>query len=267
MAPGYPIARRAASLGLCWLGAAWIAGAPAVAHASILTFDQVRAAGGDVIPTVSGFGVPQDYGDRVTDLTMDVAGGQFTYGELGEGFTPNIVVDYFGGTAVPNNPAVSLWQDGYGDLENVLFGNQFSGTLNVLLTADPGFLALLYGFDLAGWPNADYIIAAVRVLDGGTVLFSEHDVYVQGDFNGPRHTALAFGTPLSGFQLLIEIDYSNLAGTQQDNVGIDNIRFGQSPPPGTEPPPDGEPQPIPEPGTTLLLAGGLAAAAFRRRRR
>jgi hypothetical protein len=57
--------------------------------------------------------------------------------------------------------------------------------------------------------------------------------------------------------LLIEIDYSNLAGGQQDNIGIDNIRFGQNPP-ATAPP-------IPEPSTLLLGAGGLAAVALKRR--
>jgi hypothetical protein len=244
-------------LGYCMAVAVLVIGASAELHASLLTFDQTLESG-NVIPTISGRAVPQDYGDRVTGSPMDVNGGQFTYGESGEGFTPNVVVDYFAGSAVPNNPGVSVWQDLYGDLLNVIFGNQNSNTLNIRLIADPGFSVHLYHFDLAGWPNADYTIHAVRVLDASATLFSQSDVLVQGDFIGPRHTSFVFATPLSGSELLIEIDYSNLGGGQQDNIGIDNVRFGQSPPPGPEPPPPpDEPSSIPGPAAALLVCLGL----------
>lgn len=251
---GIPLKRRA-----CFLAAAALAiGVACDLHATVLTFDQIRE-GGLVVPTISGRGVPQDYGDRVTGSPMAVSGGAFTYGEQGEGFTPNVVAEYFGGSATPINPAVSLWVDQYGDLENVVIGNNNSGSLNVRLTADAGFSVLLYAFDLGGWPNTDYTIAAVNVLDGGSTLFSQSDVLVQGDFIGPRRTAFDFATPLSGSQLLIQIDYSNLPGNQHDNIGIDNVRFGQSPPPG--PGTIG----IPEPSSgLLLLAAGLAGLLARR---
>lgn len=42
--------------------------------------------------------------------------------------------------------------------------------------------------------------------------------------------AFDFANPLSAQQLLIEINFSNLARGMQDNIGIDNIRFGQTPP-------------------------------------
>jgi hypothetical protein len=184
-----------------------------------------------------------------------VAGGQFTYGEAGEDFTPNIAVDY--SVAAFPSGGVSLWEENYGDLINVLFGNQNSLALLVQFTADDGFDVQLYHFDLAGWANADYTINAVRVLAGSTVLFSESGVLVEGNFTGPRRTSFDFSIPLTASRLLIEIDYSNLAGGQQDNIGIDNIRFGQNPP-ATAPP-------IPEPSTLLLLgAGGLAAVALKR---
>jgi hypothetical protein len=216
------------------------------AQATILLFDQMRELG-VVSPTVSGNDVPQDYGDRVAGALQAAPGGQFTYGEAGEGFTPNVVVEYFASSAAGPN-GVSLWQDSYGDLTNVAFGNQNSITLNVRLTADDGFSALLYHFDLGGWSNADYTINAVRVLDGGSVLFSQSNVLVEGNLNGPRHTSFDFVNPLMGAELLIEIDYSNLPGNQQDNVGIDNIRFGQDPP-----------AEIPEPSAGLLLGLGLCA--------
>ena len=80
-------------------------------RASILTFDQIRV-GGVVVSTISGNDLEDDYGDRIIGSPMNVPGGQFTYGNGGEGFTPNVVVDFFAG----NGTTLSLWQDSYGDL-------------------------------------------------------------------------------------------------------------------------------------------------------
>jgi len=222
-------------------------------RATILLFDQIRV-GGTIVPTISGNSVPQDYGDHATGPSVSAPGGSFTYGEAGEGFTPNVMADYF---TTANSPGSSLWEVGFGDLTNVLFGNQNSLSMNVLLTADAGFDVLLYGFDLGGWPNADYVINAVSVFDGLTPLFSQGNVLVEGDAVGPGRTSFAFGSALVGNSLLIEIDYSNLLGGQQDNIGIDNIRFGQDPLPQAA---------VPEPSTLWLLLSALfaAKAVFRR---
>ncbi|PVV19519.1 MAG: hypothetical protein B6D78_13235 [gamma proteobacterium symbiont of Ctena orbiculata] len=104
--------------------------------ASILTFDQIRI-GGVVSPTSSGNNLEDDYGDRITGSPMNVPGGQFTYGNGGEGSTPNVVIEFFAG----NGTNLSLWTNEYGDLNNVAFGNNDSGaSLNFQLTADPGFV-------------------------------------------------------------------------------------------------------------------------------
>ncbi len=231
-------------------------GFAAGAQGTILTFDQMRdsTAGNPVIPTTSGASVEPDYGDRVGASPQAVPGGEFTYGNAGEGFTLNVVTEIFDGRLI-GTPGANLWQEEYGDLMNVVFGNNNSVSLNVRLTADPGFNVLLYHFDLGGWPETDYTIHEVRVTDGDTTLFSQGDVVVQGDFDGPRHTPFDFATPLSGSVLLIEIDYSNLPGGNHDSIGIDNIRFGQDPPP------------IPEPASLAsLLMLGLLLAAYRPRR-
>lgn len=195
-------------------------------NASILTFDQIRQSG-VVVPTISGNALEEDYGDRITGSTMTVPGGHFTYENGGEGFTPNVVTHFFAG----NGTGLSIWHDRYGDLTNAIYGNSQSISLNVQLNADPGYAVDLYHFDLAGWSLADYNINAVRVLSGADTLFAVNNVLVQGaNDGGPMHTEFDFAVPLSGTELLIQIDHSNLPGSQQDNIGIDNIRYGQNPP-------------------------------------
>ncbi len=235
------------------------------ARATVLTFDQVRI-GGSVVPTISGNAVPQDYGDRVSGEIMPASGGSFTYGEGGEGYTPAVEVEYFGGSATSVTSAASLWHDGYGTLENVLFGNQNSSTLNVRLTADAGVDVLLYGFDLGGWYRTDHTVGAIRVLSGGQPLFEAFDVVVHGAVGGPGRTTIAFATPIAAHALLLTVDSANLAGGQQDNIGLDNIRFGQSvPPDGTGD--DGEGgESVPEPASVVLAALAVGALAARRRR-
>lgn len=231
-------------------------GSPGEAGATLLTFDQARSATGAlVIPIQAGADLPQDYGDRVTGSPMAVSGGAFTYGEAGEGFTPNVIVEYGPGNAV------SLWTTGYGDLENVMFVLQGSGGMTIRLSADPGFEVLLYGFDLAGWPSSDYSIDGVTVTSGTATLFSQAGVTVEGDATGPGRTAFDFAGPLAGPELLIGIDFAGIAFGQQDNIGIDNIRFGQSPPSGSAP------VAVPEPASVGLLALGVTLLGALRRRR
>ncbi len=231
------------------------------AHATILLFDQVRLSNGDLVPTISGNGPETDYGDRVTGSPMAAPGGQFTYGDGGEGYTPNITTDFFA-----TSGGVGQWTTQYGDLTNVLFGDNNSMGLNVQFSAEPGFLVQLYSFDLGGFAFTDYTINSVSVFAGSSALFSQNNVLVQGDSTGPRHTAFDFATPLSGSQLLIAIDYSNLVGGQQDNIGIDNIRFGQDPPDVLPPQPPQPPIGVAEPSSLLLIAAGVGALLIRRRR-
>lgn len=241
------------------LVAAMLGGIAGDAGATVLIFDQVRLGSGTVVPTAGGVStiVPQDYGDRVTGSPVAVAGGAFTYGNNGEGFTPNVVAEY----SSANRAA--LWTVSYGDLVNVMFATVDIGAapsqMNVRLTADSGFEVVLYDFDLAGYPQADYMIDAVTVYGGVTPLFSQNNVLVEGDSTGPRHTSFTFATPLRGSEILIEIDFSNIAVGDQDNIGIDNIRFGQDPP---EALPEEMPEEMPEPAALPLLLSALGVLGF-----
>jgi hypothetical protein len=250
----------AASIGLkaCLL-AGLLAGvvAPAPAGATILVFDQTLR-GNEVVPTESGGGYPTGYGDNVTGAVMAVPGGAYTYGEAGEGFTPDVTVEITSSLASPSDPGVRLWNEGYGDLENVVFtegpGTAGAPLLFVRLTAASGFVVDLYDFDLAHFSAFPTTIAGVSVLDGATELFAASDVVVAGSNGTPGHTRFAFATPLSAAELLIRIDLSNLPAGAQDNVGLDDVRFGQTPP-----------RVVPEPGTAILLFAGLAGLARHRR--
>jgi hypothetical protein len=237
-----------------------LAAAAGPAGATLLTFDWTRDSfSGAVTPTASPSDLPADYGDRVTGAAVAVPGGSFLYDERGEGYTPNVVVDISGGGATATDPRVRLWVDSFGDLRNVVFGAPGSGFMEARLVADPGFEAVLHGFDLGGYPGSDWTIDSVQVLAGATVLYAQADALIEGNTAGARHTPFDFATPMVAPELTIRIDYSNLSTGRQDNIGLDNLRFGQTPPGATPP--------VPEPGTAWLLAAGLAWGWRRVRRR
>jgi len=248
------IVRRPAARALLAAAAALASASPACA--TLLTFDWTREpASGDVAPTVSPSDIPGDYGDNVTGSSVAVPGGTFLYGQGGEGYTPNVAIDIAGGGATPTDPHARLWALGFGDLENVVFGLPASQLLTVRLQAEPGFEVALYGFDLGGYPGSDWLIDSVQVLAGTSSLFAQSNALIEGAGPGIRHTAFEFAGPLVAGELLIRIDYSNLAPSRQDNIGLDNLRFGQLPP-----------SPIPEPGPRWLLSAGLLLGWARWRR-
>ena len=224
------------------------------ADATQLIFEQVRYDG--IVYSAFNDGVvPQDYGDRVTSLAQTVSGGIFTYGNLGEGFTPNVEVAYG-----PYAESASLWWDTFGDLSHVLWTN-VRAHFQITLVADPGFLVQLHGFDLAGWPNSDYTIGAIAILDGANnTLFSQSNVYVEGDFNGPRHSHFEFGSLLAS-TVILHMDPTNLYSYYL-NIGLDNLRFSQ-----VELGPSRVPAAVPEPGSLFLLAASVLAALYCRWRK
>lgn len=215
-----------------------------LAHATILTFDEEGVA-----PLANGtllqeaVAIPAQYGDRVTATVQ--AG--LVYGEAGEGFTPHVVVDY-----QPDGD-IQLWRADYGDLQRVAFAQtEGTGNMRITLTADAGFLVNLHGFDVGGWFRQDYVINSIRVLAGEDVLFEALDVLIEGDDQGDLHSSFLFTPALSAQSLSILFDSSNLLD-ESDNIGIDNIRFSESP------------APVPLPGGLWLGASALAVLLRARR--
>ncbi len=231
---------------LLLIPAALAALAATPAAATVLTFDIDNAKPNNSLA------MSQAYGDRVTATVQNGA----TYGVGAEGFTPNVLTSYSGGTA----GSLIRWTTNYGDLVNVL-ENEVDGAsvLEVSFVADAGYQVSLFGFDLGGWPQSDYTLPGFQVIGAGnTVLFSQNNVLVQGNGVGPRHTSIDFGTGLTGQTLTLRL---NLAGlnNNSDNIGLDNVRFGQS---------GGPVGGVPEPSAWALMIAGFAGAgaALRRRR-
>lgn len=236
------------------------------AKATILTFDifDPRYTLSELYP--EGFLVNQEYGDRVTGSPMSLGTTTFHYGFGAEGVTPNVQVSYGPFSIFTGGP--SLWRYDYGDLQRILYqgstntgvGNDYD-YLEITLFADPGFDVLLYGFDLGGWFQTGYTINGVAVYNSQLNLFFPdqnrifHDpnALVQG--SGPSHSSYSFGTPLRGNVITIFIDANNLGATSEQ-VGIDNIRFGQDAAATAS---------IPEPASLILTAAGIALLALRRR--
>lgn len=203
-----------------------------------------RPAGADTILTfdIPGFlnfeAVDQGYGDRVSSTT-DAIG---SYGILGTGFTPNVLVEY--GTA-DEDP--SLWHSGYGNLTNVLFNDQDGNTtFTTLFTADPGYLVTLVSFDIASYLGRVRTINGARAVDALTndVIWSIDPTQISGP------TALSLMPNVSASQIALIIDLTGL-GTVSDDIAIDNIRFAQTT----------APMPVPEPASLSLLGCGLLTVA------
>jgi hypothetical protein len=292
---------------LSWAAFCALALLTSPARATILTFEVFdRGFDGepynfpDVQPYEPGFGYPEgfqvpfDYGSNVSSLETtfhdDPIDGSlvtkiYRYGNGGEGFTPNVAVYYGPYSIFTGGP--SLWREGFGDLDGVLYqgsehgdppiGNDYD-FLDIVLVAEAGFDVQLYGFDLAAGLNIGdtRTINSIVIFDGVPFPFLTPDNFlidpIPGvEVPGEGRLSVGFSDPLQSSVIWIRIDASNL-GPDSQLIGIDNIRFGQveSDNPSTLDPAtidaafQSSEQVVPEPvSLALWLVGGGFAAMSR----
>lgn len=211
-----------------------LAGVSTQVEATILTFDDLAER---------QF-VPNDYGDRVSAANTN----GYSYGR-GEGFTPNVIVEFQPRSAT--QPQYNAWT-GYAGLNRALGHNSFNVPGEIRLLPDPGITVVLHSFDIGVW-QANYPGSRIQVfaIDKPDALFDTGVIELLLTPDGPGgqidNYEYAFRNGLSsttGLRIVIE-DLGDLA--------IDNLSFSQTP--------------IPVPAALPLFACGLAGLAAVRRRR
>lgn len=190
--------------------------AAGVAHAQTTTLD----FGG-----LSTADLNTGYGDYVDGPNAD----GFTYTGTG-GFTPHVTVG-LGAETDAAARGLTVYGPGYNDLVDVVYGAIPGGNgsglaqLVVTLSADPGHLATLESFDLGNWGVA-VNLPYVRVVDEtGAVLFEDLSVDLNPNTSPDEKNYVLSPAP-QGKVLTLLVSVSGL-GNIADNVGIDNLTFGE----------------------------------------
>ena len=210
-----------------------LAAVAAVSQATVLTFD--------IDGNSAGQALQQEYGDNVTAADM----GIFHY-DISNGTTPDIAVSYAGTPG--SQPDVNWWSTGYSDLTNVMeYEPDGLPLFSVTFTGSNGFNAVLNSFDLGNFGGA-VTLPGLTVRDGsGAVLWQMTDIAVASSSN--PHLSFNVGG-VSAPVLTLEVNVTGLGGNS-DNIGLDNISFGQ--------------EAVPEPFTMAGITGlGLLAARRKR---
>ncbi|PSB00613.1 hypothetical protein [Merismopedia glauca] len=171
--------------------------------------------------------IPSTYGDNVNS-TSDAVGSYLK----GNGFTPNITVDYRGVNPADGSSSffdnLDFWSTDYGDLQNIAYP-VVDGTLGeISLTPQTGYKVKLNSFDLAGFLRADQPNQTVRILDANyNVLLDYSPFNVEGDSG---HST--FLPNLISSQT-IRIQFGNSWNTGIDNINFDQVANNAVPEPAT----------------------------------
>lgn len=218
------------------------------AEATVLPFDMTPFPGDTIVAYEGPFA---SYGDNVTATTMPGPSGRtYLYG-MGNGFTPNITIDY---TSSPTP-----------DSDHAAFGAQggWSDSVDYLRYVDGS--TYWFTFTPTGGHGVDVNSFAIDLYSGGGQIDWKlrQDTTSGTIFASGIETALNVNDPdrivniLNGSYYGTTVLEVTVSGTgNAGNIGLDDLNF------------DELVIPAPEPTTGLLLSlGGLGLIAMRKRRR
>ncbi len=195
--------------------------------------------------------VPATYGDNVNPTCTDegCCNNHGCYG-MGNGFTPNITVEY--ATLKTTGQVVydylRYWEQDrygntYGDLNHVAYTVQDGRVAEISLVPEAGHRVVLNGFDLAGWDLEDVDHQMIRIVDGrGSVLLDLSNVHIEGGTlvtadvasnsgssgSGSSNTVLAGShTPIRFNPPLVSSETIRIRFGTSISVAIDNVDFDQ----------------------------------------
>ncbi len=218
--------------------------------ATVLTFHIEDGSGFQPSPNTQFFDTTlAAYGDNVSSTSNAIGGGFIGFYGIGNGFTPNVVVDY---TLSPNANHQTAYQDGIwsGGVDYLDAGSQSDWHDYFTFTPDSFFGVRVNSFDLFTYAGAPLENQGVTwTLFGGS---TNGTVLATGSLivsNNPNQGVQTILTGLSGFysgEVVLDIHNTSGSGTQ---LGLDNLNFDQ----------------VPEPSTVVCVSLGGMVLLWRRR--
>lgn len=242
------------------------------ARATVLTMEgEVSAApnaspppaGGNTYgPLGNGSTIVTEYGDRVSgptqsnvptvDFGSPPSWYNFSYGNNGEGYTPNVLVDkkiIFLSAGVPNTTTATQSWASAGNRSQIAYpatGTLEGGKWYWTFTADPGYFVKLHSLDIVRFASAA-LPATVNVYGSNDLMNLGPALYTSGTLSVTNVAQTVspniMNTAITSTALTLEFVLP--PGESLFNWATDNIVFSQL---------------VPEPATASLAGMGLIAA-------
>ena len=188
----------------------------------------------------SSYSIVPEYGDRVSALDQlevptAVFGNppywyKFHYGNNGEGFTPNVVVNYVHDLDPGANPiAFRRWIPDYGGLDRIAYPNasySAPGEFYMTFKGDAGVNVTLSSLQFDRYKLTGSGNLTVRVLSGIDTANLGTQLYSSGSVTVNQGTPLTISPNVTGSELTLALSFET--GGTMFSWGFDNVVFSQS---------------------------------------